>query len=122
RGIGFLADTRRLNVAITRAKSSLWIVGRSGSLIQNPVWGSLIVDAKKRGCFAKFDTSAYTLHQVPANLYPDISSSRKPDKGTSSKQPKEKEKQDKDKGKSPSKKRKQSSTDAGSSSKRSKKE
>lgn len=46
--IGFLSDVRRLNVAITRAKTSLWILGRSSSLMVNSVWSSLIEDAKSR--------------------------------------------------------------------------
>lgn len=46
--IGFLSDVRRLNVAITRAKTSLWILGRSSSLVVNSVWRSLIEDARDR--------------------------------------------------------------------------
>jgi hypothetical protein len=41
--IGFLKDWRRLNVAITRAKSALWIVGDGTWLSANdPEWNSLI--------------------------------------------------------------------------------
>eukprot|EP01122_Echinamoeba_exundans_P004835 TRINITY_DN15059_c0_g1_i1.p1 TRINITY_DN15059_c0_g1~~TRINITY_DN15059_c0_g1_i1.p1 ORF type:complete len:1155 (+),score=197.57 TRINITY_DN15059_c0_g1_i1:177-3467(+) len=47
-GIGFLADVRRLNVALTRAKSSLWIIGNSLALNQNPHWKSLIDFAKEQ--------------------------------------------------------------------------
>lgn len=53
-GVGFLSDTRRMNVAITRAKSALWILGNESSLIKNPVWRRLIQDAKDRGVFTKF--------------------------------------------------------------------
>ena len=32
RGIGFLADVRRMNVGLTRARCSLWIVGHAATL------------------------------------------------------------------------------------------
>jgi senataxin len=47
-GIGFLSDIRRMNVGITRAKSSLWVLGNSQSLRQGEYWSSLIEDAKRR--------------------------------------------------------------------------
>lgn len=50
-GVGFLSDTRRMNVAITRAKSALWIFGNQQSLVKNPVWKRLVEDAKSRGMF-----------------------------------------------------------------------
>ncbi|ETO06421.1 regulator of nonsense transcripts [Reticulomyxa filosa] len=50
-GIGFLSDIRRLNVAITRAKFSLWIVGNSAALETNSDWKALIDDAIKRECY-----------------------------------------------------------------------
>lgn len=42
----FWADERRMNVAITRAKSSLWIVGNSQLLEQSRAWRALIRTAK----------------------------------------------------------------------------
>lgn len=50
RGIGFLNDTRRLNVALTRAKCSLFILGKSSALVRNPIWKAMIEDAKARHC------------------------------------------------------------------------
>ena len=47
-GIGFLSDIRRMNVGITRAKSSLWVLGNSQSLMRGEFWGRLIQDAKAR--------------------------------------------------------------------------
>lgn len=47
-GIGFLADIRRMNVGITRAKSSLWVLGNSKSLMRGEYWSKLIEDAKSR--------------------------------------------------------------------------
>lgn len=46
KSIGFLADVRRMNVAITRAKYSLWIVGNSELLKTNSIWSDLINYAK----------------------------------------------------------------------------
>lgn len=40
--IGFLADTRRMNVALTRAKRKLVLIGDSGTLTQNPFFDELL--------------------------------------------------------------------------------
>ncbi|CDO92256.1 unnamed protein product [Kluyveromyces dobzhanskii CBS 2104] len=48
--VGFLKDFRRMNVALTRAKCSLWILGRHKSLVNNKLWKHLISDAKERNC------------------------------------------------------------------------
>ncbi|GLE01645.1 hypothetical protein PINS_up010479 [Pythium insidiosum] len=42
----FWADERRMNVAITRAKSSLWIIGNSLLLSQSAAWRALLQHAK----------------------------------------------------------------------------
>ena len=47
-GIGFLSDTRRMNVALTRARSSLFILGDSNALKYNEYWGKLVSDAVER--------------------------------------------------------------------------
>lgn len=47
-GIGFLDDVRRMNVGLTRAKSSLWVLGDSRSLMQGEFWAKLIDNAKSR--------------------------------------------------------------------------
>ncbi|EEB07161.1 helicase sen1 [Schizosaccharomyces japonicus yFS275] len=47
--IGFLRDFRRLNVALTRARSSLFIVGNVETLFSDDLWGSLLANAKERG-------------------------------------------------------------------------
>jgi senataxin len=47
-GIGFLQDIRRMNVGLTRAKSSLWVLGNSDSLQRGEFWRKLVVDAKDR--------------------------------------------------------------------------
>ncbi|KAF5957928.1 hypothetical protein HYC85_005153 [Camellia sinensis] len=54
--IGFLSNRQRVNVALTRARYCLWIVG-NGSTLRNSgsVWKKLIIDAKARGCFHNAD-------------------------------------------------------------------
>ena len=52
--IGFLADVRRVNVALTRAKRALWIVGKCDVLRNgSEVWGRLVEDAERRGAVAR---------------------------------------------------------------------
>ncbi|KAM4663196.1 putative helicase senataxin [Discoglossus pictus] len=51
--IGFLASRHRLNVTITRAKFSLFILGSLRTLMENPDWNNLIQDAQKRGALVK---------------------------------------------------------------------
>ncbi|EDN06684.1 conserved hypothetical protein [Histoplasma mississippiense (nom. inval.)] len=55
RGIGFLADIRRMNVGLTRAKSSLWVLGNSQSLVQGEFWNGLITDAQSRNLYTQGD-------------------------------------------------------------------
>ena len=58
KGIGFLSDIRRMNVGITRAMSSLWVLGNSQSLMNGEFWGRLIQDAKTRNRFTGGDLAA----------------------------------------------------------------
>ena len=57
-GIGFLGDIRRMNVGLTRAKSSLWVLGDSRSLSQGQFWNRLIEDAKFRDRYTGGDVMA----------------------------------------------------------------
>uniref|UniRef100_A0A0D9ZPQ7 UvrD-like helicase ATP-binding domain-containing protein n=1 Tax=Oryza glumipatula TaxID=40148 RepID=A0A0D9ZPQ7_9ORYZ len=50
--VGFLTNLQRTNVALTRAKHCLWIVGNGTTLSNNrSVWQKVVNDAKHRGCF-----------------------------------------------------------------------
>lgn len=46
--VGFLSDIRRMNVALTRARTTLWILGNKNSLKRDKVWSKLIADAEAR--------------------------------------------------------------------------
>lgn len=48
-GIGFVADRRRLNVTLTRAKYGLVIIGNPFTLYKNQMWASLLNWYDKRG-------------------------------------------------------------------------
>ena len=47
-GIGFLNDIRRMNVGLTRAKCSLWVLGNSQSLMKGEFWAKLVEESKAR--------------------------------------------------------------------------
>lgn len=49
--VGFLSSYQRLNVAITRAKCSLFVCLNAESLNKNDLWKRLIDDAKERKCY-----------------------------------------------------------------------
>ncbi|RLN80507.1 hypothetical protein BBJ28_00010096, partial [Nothophytophthora sp. Chile5] len=47
-GIGFLRDIRRLNVAITRARFCLYVVGNVNTLVRDETWAALVKSARDR--------------------------------------------------------------------------
>lgn len=54
--VGFLSNRQRTNVALTRARYSLWILGSGSTLSKSEsVWKKLIDDAKSRGCYFEAD-------------------------------------------------------------------
>jgi senataxin len=66
RGLGFVSDEKRMNVALTRAKYSLIIVGHAQTLQKwSRAWGSLIDDARNRGCY-----QVLTNHNKNQNIPP----------------------------------------------------
>lgn len=72
-------DARRINVAITRAKSSLFVLGRADSLYCNQLWRAVIDDARSRGLLVPYDEDAWRemsaacqnmIGRIPENLFP----------------------------------------------------
>ena len=51
--LGFLQDFRRVNVALTRARESLWIVGNCNTLTQDKIWANMLDSAQKSNVIAK---------------------------------------------------------------------
>ncbi|OAV97590.1 hypothetical protein PTTG_01906 [Puccinia triticina 1-1 BBBD Race 1] len=65
-GIGFLKDIRRMNVALTRAKSSMFIIGNRGVLSQDPTWKALVDDAVQRSVISEVTSQMfYSTSSVP---------------------------------------------------------
>lgn len=52
-GIGFLNDSRRLNVALTRAKYGVIIIGNAKILSRHPLWNQLLTMFKEKNCLVE---------------------------------------------------------------------
>ncbi|WVQ62978.1 uncharacterized protein L199_001127 [Kwoniella botswanensis] len=60
RTIGFLKDARRMNVALTRAKSSLFVFGNGPTLERSDErWKIIIGDARERGFYINYTSSTF---------------------------------------------------------------
>ena len=89
-GIGFVSDLRRLNVALTRARHALYIVGSEQSLNASADWRALLADARERGCVFDVDAEAVArwspqqvLECIPVTTLDGMPTSDVPGTGTS---------------------------------------
>ncbi|TFY69567.1 hypothetical protein EVJ58_g358 [Rhodofomes roseus] len=59
--VGFLRDVRRMNVALTRAKSSIFVLGHAPTLERSDdIWRSIVVDARERNRLANVNVAYFT--------------------------------------------------------------
>lgn len=72
-GIGFLQDIRRMNVGLTRAKSSLWVLGNSDSLSRGQYWRKLVEDAQGRDCY--ITGNVMNMLKKPSSAFPALKGS-----------------------------------------------
>lgn len=73
--IGFLKEWQRLNVALTRAKYGLWIVGNSETLRKNKEWSSLINHCESKQCLVSVSSDSISQYNY---LYPDTNNTNPP--------------------------------------------
>jgi superfamily I DNA and/or RNA helicase len=59
KSLGFLLDERRLNVAITRPKYFLMIIGNAKTLSKSNVWGNLISYCQSQGQMINIPDKSY---------------------------------------------------------------
>lgn len=78
-GIGFLGDQRRLNVAITRARLGLFVLGNGFTLIKNKLWSKLMTLFQKKECFVEGDLDSLRKCDffIKENLKKDVISETK---------------------------------------------
>jgi senataxin len=65
--MGFMADPRRLNVALTRPRHMLAVVGNARTLSTDPTWAGLLASAGDRGLLRVLDCTDEAAAAAPQN-------------------------------------------------------
>ena len=65
--IGFVKDCRRANVALTRAKCALWIVGNAEVLKSNALWSRLVTMLEHRDAVRPIEDFRHLFSQWKAS-------------------------------------------------------
>ncbi|KAH0885408.1 hypothetical protein HID58_061504 [Brassica napus] len=74
--VGFLSNRQRANVALTRARHCLWVVGNETTLaLSDSIWGKLISESRSRGCFFEAADEKNLRDAMNEALLEDVSSS-----------------------------------------------
>jgi len=66
--VGFLADIRRMNVALTRARLNLWVVANGSYLAGNPEWSKFWNYTKSANSIFDIDFKKTSERWVPETL------------------------------------------------------
>lgn len=64
--VGFLSDRRRVNVALTRAKSNMFVIGNAEHLRNDRLWGQLVVQSEARGALQPANVKTFSGVSRPA--------------------------------------------------------
>ncbi|KFK33321.1 hypothetical protein AALP_AA6G359800 [Arabis alpina] len=73
--VGFLNNRQRANVALTRARHCLWVIGNETTLaLSGSIWAKLISESRRRGCFHDAEDEKNLRDAMNEALLEDVSS------------------------------------------------
>ncbi|QCD92739.1 regulator of nonsense transcripts 1 [Vigna unguiculata] len=67
--VGFISNLPRTNVALTRARYCLWIVGNGETLMNSgSIWERIVLGARSRGCYHNADEDDRLSHAITTSI------------------------------------------------------